>query len=208
MRFTDLIWDFDGTLFDSYPHILSAYLKALADFNKELDSGELMARLKISLEEAHKYTGADKELRERFKEYESDITLEPTAKPIPGISELLKKACALGIRNYIYTHRSRSALTYLENAGILGCFTECVTNEDTGHFAWKPKPDTINYIVEKHGIDRSRCAMVGDREIDVQSGVNAGCEGILFMPTSRTEPSVAKYRADSISELCEIIFGE
>ena len=47
------IWDFDGMLFDSYPHITSAFLKALADFGIEADYDEAKAQLEISYATAY-----------------------------------------------------------------------------------------------------------------------------------------------------------
>ena len=43
-----VFFDFDGTLFDSYPHIHAAYLRALADANRTVDADTLMKKLKIS----------------------------------------------------------------------------------------------------------------------------------------------------------------
>ena len=43
----DLIWDFDGTLFDSYPHVVGAYLQALADFGRTADPEVLLWKLKV-----------------------------------------------------------------------------------------------------------------------------------------------------------------
>ena len=63
MLYHNLIWDFDGTLFDSYPHIQGAYLQALADFGRTADPDILMAKLKINFGEAHKYIEPSDELR-------------------------------------------------------------------------------------------------------------------------------------------------
>ena len=54
MKYHNLIWDFDGTLFDSYPHIHASYMQALADFGRSVDGDTLMARLKINFTEAHR----------------------------------------------------------------------------------------------------------------------------------------------------------
>ena len=42
------IWDFDGTLFDSYPIMLEAFLKTLKDAGFDPDSREIYRILKAS----------------------------------------------------------------------------------------------------------------------------------------------------------------
>ena len=42
MKYRHLIWDFDGTLFDTYPRICRAYQKALADAGIAEEEGVLL----------------------------------------------------------------------------------------------------------------------------------------------------------------------
>ena len=43
--------------------------------------------------------------------------------------------------------------------------------------------------------------MVGDREIDIHSGRNAGIDGILFDPEDSVSETQARYRIRTFSEL-------
>ena len=153
MLYHNLIWDFDGTLFDSYPHIQGAYLQALADFGRTTDPDILMAKLKINFGEAHKYIEPSDELRARFTQYEHDIDFAPKAVLYDGMKELLADTRAAGVRHFLFTHRNNLALTYMERAGILGCFDGWVTSDDKEHFALKPSPASILYLLEHYGID-------------------------------------------------------
>lgn len=101
------IWDFDGMLFDSYPHITSAFLKALADFGIEADYDEAKAQLEISYATAYAYYGAGEEIRERHRQYEHDYGLRPIAVPFEHTASTLAAIVASGGRNYLYTHRGR-----------------------------------------------------------------------------------------------------
>ena len=38
--YRNLIWDFDGTLYDTYPQVATAMVAALADFNHPVDAAE------------------------------------------------------------------------------------------------------------------------------------------------------------------------
>mgnify|MGYP002509227508 CR=1 FL=1 len=43
------IWDFDGTLFDSYPHTAAALVQALKDSGREIDVTEAEKLLRAAL---------------------------------------------------------------------------------------------------------------------------------------------------------------
>ena len=206
MRYHHLIWDFDGTLFDSYPHVVGAYLQALADFGRTADPEVLLWKLKVNFAHAHKFLESSEELKARFRAYEQDVRFPPVAVPYEGIPALLAETHARGIRHYLFTHRGNLALTYLENAGLLSYFTDWVTGDDKAHFATKPSPVSILYLLEKHGIDPKDCAMIGDREIDVGSGLAAGTDGILFDEFHRLDETAAQHRVYSIAQLRELLF--
>ena len=154
MYYHHLIWDFDGTLFDSYPHIHAAYTKALADFGYSVDGDTLMARLKINFTEAHKYVEESlgiptADIRARFSQYEHDIDFVPRAELYPGMKELLTDTHRAGVKHYLCTHRNNLALTYMERAGILDLFSGWVTSDDKAHFALKPSPVSILYLLDR-----------------------------------------------------------
>ena len=49
-------------------------------------------------------------------------------------------------------------------------------------FPAKPAPDALNFLIQKHGLDRAQCVMLGDRDIDLDAGKNAGIACALFDP--------------------------
>lgn len=207
MRYHNLIWDFDGTLFNSYPHICAAYMQALADFGRTADPAVVMAKLKINFGEAHKYLQSSDELRARFSQYERDIDFAPRAELYDGMKELLADTKAAGVRHFLFTHRNNLALTYMERAEILCYFDGWVTSDDGEHFALKPSPKSIQYLLEAYHIDPEDCAMIGDREIDVGSGIAAGTNGILFDEFHNLGETGAQHRVYSIGEMRELLFS-
>ena len=207
MLFHNLIWDFDGTLFNSYPHIHAAYMQALADFGRTVDPDILMAKLKIHFGEAHKYLEASEDLRKRFSFYEHNIDFAPKAELYDGMKALIEDTHAAGVRHFIFTHRDNLALTYMERAGILGCFDGWVTSDDKEHFAAKPSGKSIEYLLERYGIDKNDCAMIGDREIDIGSGLAAGTKGILFDEFHNLGATDAQYRVYSIAEMRALLMN-
>ena len=96
----------------------------------------------------------------------------------------MAETLALGKRYHIgqhlYTHRSRTALDYLAQYLDLSVLGEAVTREDG--YPGKPAPDALKAMAEKLKASPANCLMVGDRDIDVQAGLNAGMQGCLFDP--------------------------
>ena len=61
------IWDFDGMLFDSYPHITSAFIKAMREFGTEPDYDEAKALLEITFAHCYEHYGVTDEQKEAFR---------------------------------------------------------------------------------------------------------------------------------------------
>jgi HAD superfamily hydrolase (TIGR01509 family) len=184
LLFDNFFWDFDGTLFDSYPCVTRAFFKGLMDLGIREDYRELLALEKIHLGHAaetlgRRYGVYPDTIMERFRAHETE---EGPAgiMPYPGTQETLEAVVSGGGHNYLYTHRGASAEVFLEYHGLKGYFSDIVTSLDG--FAAKPSPDALLHLIKKHSLDPSRCVMLGDREIDVRAGINAGMHGALMDP--------------------------
>ncbi len=190
----NFIWDFDGMLFDSYPHITTAFQKSMAQDGIEIDYAEAKKLLEVSYLTAYEYYNTTEEQIKRFYEYEHDEEMEPIALPFPNTIETIKKVCENGCKNYLYTHRGENAFYYLKKYGIYDCFSDFVTHENG--FPSKPAPDAVLYLVNKHNLNKDETVMIGDREIDVMSGINAGVKGCLY--TREIKETNATYVVDDI----------
>ena len=175
---TEFIWDFDGMLFDTYPHTTAALCEHLRRKGRPADPEEAFKVLKVSIRDAFRAFGVTAEEEADFYAIEHDFTFEPHGVPYEGVPEMLKFIVENGGRNYLFTHRDHVAVIYLEKYGLKELFTDFVTREEG--FAFKPAPDAINYLIEKHALDKDSCIMLGDREIDCLSGLNAGISALLF----------------------------
>ena len=190
-----VIWDFDGTLFDTYPAMARAFREALADAGSpDLPTiPEILAPLKIIMSEAYRIFVEEKGLsaevvRAAYKR-RSAVAEAEIAFPFAAAKQLCMDIVAAGGKNYIFTHRGASTLPMLEKFGMLDLFEEIVTTE--AGFARKPAPDALNYLTEKYGMDPADAIMIGDRELDVLSGVNAGIRACLLAEKADT-PSAAE----------------
>ncbi len=181
MKYLHYIWDFDGTLFDSYPHIRACMEKVLEEENLPYDSTELWRRLLVNFAEGRKYAGVSPEAYQRFLDYYHTMgadEIEPRVVPYEGLRDLLRAIVENGGRNYLYTHRNKTSIGYLDQSGLTEFFADFVTSEE--HFPAKPAPDAVLAILERNHLDPAECVMVGDRLIDGMSGINAGIAGVLI----------------------------
>lgn len=180
MRFTHWFWDFDGTLFDTYPRIVRAFQKGLKELGIEKTDEEVFSLAKQTLAEASMAIGG-KEMAGRLMDLyfvHAEEEGPDTLRPYEGLEPVLDFIRRGGGHSYLYTHRDGSGPEALEREGLLRYFDDGVTHEDG--FPSKPAPDALLHLVRKHGLDPKDCVMVGDRPIDLEAGRNAGMSSLLF----------------------------
>ena len=191
MKYRHWFWDFDGTLFNTYPRICRAFQKSLADAGIFEDCAVILPQLKITLRTATEYFSSLHEgitaqsLLEGYHLHseEEDIS---TFIPYPGMKDFLVSIVASGGNNFLYTHRGNSVFDVLEYNGIKGLFSDILTSLDG--FPAKPAPDALLHLMKKHTLNPLECVMAGDREIDLAAGLNAGMNAICLDPDGFCPP--------------------
>jgi phosphoglycolate phosphatase-like HAD superfamily hydrolase len=113
---------------------------------------------------------------------------------------------ALGGKHYLVTHRNSLALKWLEMANLLHYFTDWVVAEDG--FPSKPQPNSLNHLLQKHGLDRAACVMIGDRPLDTQAGHNAGMLACLLDEEGRFPREACDVRTASAGTLAGLLCPE
>lgn len=173
------IWDFDGTLFDTYPVIIEDLNLALHEFGHSCDTLEAMRLMQGRLAHAQKFY-ADKfgipmeALVAAYERHHSQANRELRAAPMAGVREVLAAIRASGRHSYIFSHRKpEETALYLEKYGLSQYFTHIIGPGSEG-FAEKPAPHSVLYLMEKYAMAADETVMVGDRECDLGSGRNAG----------------------------------
>ncbi|MCF6514968.1 HAD-IA family hydrolase [Lactobacillus sp. S2-2] len=187
MDFDNMIWDFDGTLFNTYPQMVSAFVKALQKMkidDVDIDPDEIYEQMRIhSLGSAINLFAArlgldESKLKYNYQQYEVDLV--QLSKPFDDIEDILKQTVDNDGKNMLLTHRNHTAINLLEKFELDKYFTDYVTSND--NFKRKPDPESLNYLVKYNQLDRYKTVMVGDRLLDVRAGENASTETILFDP--------------------------
>jgi len=179
-----LFWDFDGTLFDSYPEICGSLMKGLQDLGLShlADAKLLMPKIKKYLATAARWcseqSGVPQEqIMDAYRAYHSRPHSDPTYE---GLADCLKRLHDAGYHHYLYTHSHQSAIDQLKRENLWQYFDDAVLGSDG--FPLKPAPDALLALMERNHLTPEACAMIGDRDIDVLAGHNAGMKGILFDP--------------------------
>lgn len=202
--FEEYIWDFDGTLYDSYPVILDGFMATLNDYGIQADRREIYQILKekSSASVAEKYQLDFDEFTKVYKKHEANDPRIPIS--YPGTKEVLAAIVANGKKNYILTHRLvESTQELLEREGMLHLVEEIVGPEN--NFPRKPNPAALNYLVDKYQMNPNKTVMIGDRTMDVDAGKNAGVQSIFFDLEELLEDVAADYTVRSVEEMTQFI---
>jgi HAD superfamily hydrolase (TIGR01549 family) len=179
----NILWDFDGTLFDTYP----AYTKVLSTvLGENADPEDIYKQLKISYTHAMNYYQFSQEDEAALIELRKKLAPEDM-KPFEHVEKVLKWAD----KNVIMTHKSRKGvMAILKHYGWEKYFSDIVTIDDG--YARKPDPEAYVYLHHKHGIDLA----IGDRELDLIPANQLGIATCIF----QSECEIADYQLQDYAD--------
>lgn len=164
----NILWDFDGTLFDTYPALVEGFIELS---QQDLEAVEVLKWLKIDSLTAFKHYGIDEDKRAEYKRIDKQYSKEHS-KPFEHLEEVLSAAD----NNIIVTHRGMESTIYLlEKYNLTRYFKEIVSVEEQG-FDRKPHPSSYEYVLKNHQID----LVVGDRELDLLPARKLGIKTVAF----------------------------
>ena len=184
-----LIWDFDGTLFNTYPSIASTIVKLIKRiYKKDLNFNKIKDLCQVSLyfcfDQISKDLNIDREkLQQEFaREYSN--TKESEEPPFSGAIEILKFIKNKGGKNFIVSHRGKNGLfKLLKYYKMRHFFDDIITNEDK--LPKKPDPTSFLYLIEKYKIPRVNILSIGDRDIDIQTARKINIKSCYFNPNGK-----------------------
>ena len=200
------IWDFDGTLMDTYPNITGYLRRALQDFGYDISQTEILEKMMVTISHAIRHYSelyGLPDLKEHYDKYYVEEARTPVLA-FPNVKEVLRLIKKNGADSYIFTHRDASIYTMLEHAGIRNEFREIVTAADS-HFAAKPAPDSVLYLMEKYSGTPETTVMIGDRICDLESGYNAGCRTCHLLTPSVPQYPPCDWRIQNFGEMLELL---
>lgn len=150
----NILWDFDGTLFDTYPSLVEAFVQLK---KQEIDRNEVLKWLKIDSKTAFNHYGISEDKREEYKKLYNDFA-KISGKPFAHVEDALASN-----QNIIVTHRDRESTVFLlEKFQLKKYFKDIISVEEDG-FIRKPHTSSYEYVLKTYPID----LVVGDRDLDL-----------------------------------------
>jgi HAD superfamily hydrolase (TIGR01549 family) len=198
----NLIWDVDGTLFDTYPAIITAFGRALAVFGVGVAGEEMQALADISMKHCSETLAARfnlplEELNQRYLEEYRGFSLSQQP-PYPGVFQVCQHILDRGGCNVIVTHRRpESTHALLAAHGLDSHFTDVISAEQG--YPRKPHPAMFSESLRRNALLPAETLAVGDRELDIQAAQAAGLRAAFFRRAPL--PVQADFIFDTYAEL-------
>jgi HAD superfamily hydrolase (TIGR01549 family) len=178
-----LIWDVDGTLFDTYPAIARSMQAAARDLGAPVAYDEVMRLVLVTVDHCvttltATYALAADQLEELFDQRYRTITPEDQP-PFAGAEAVCKYIRSRGGLNLIVTHRRRLGLDrLLATHRLTDYFADILSHDDA--YPRKPDPAAFIALIEKHQLPRAATLGVGDRDIDILAAQASGIRAAFF----------------------------
>jgi phosphoglycolate phosphatase len=180
-RFDLVVFDWDGTLFDSTALIVQSIQAACRDIGEPEPDARRAAwviglSLRAALEHAVPTLTAERYplLVDRYRHHYA--ARQHALALFPGVLEMLH---ALKARHHwlaVATGKSRVGLDdALATAALRGVFDGSRTADETRS---KPDPQMLHELMRQFGAEPDRTLMIGDTTHDLQMALNAGCASI------------------------------
>ena len=203
-----VLFDFDGTVFDSAEGITKSVKYALGKMGIEAELKDLMCFAGPPLDEMFslRYGMSPEQARRAVELYRERYAPVGWAEcsPFPGMRELMGKLRSKGIKLAVATSKPRHfAQRILEKYNMQNDFDLVCGSELDGTRG--QKWEVIEYALSLFGIEPNEAIMVGDRKYDVIGAKKCGvsCVGVRFgyAEPGELEAEGAVYGAEDTDDL-------
>ena len=208
-----ILFDMDGTLFDTEKHYQWAWRKAIADAGYELDASEVLKLRSLgapyNVAQFQEWFGEDVDYhairQERMNLMKNMLTNEIPVKP--QVPQTLEKLRQMGYSMAVVTATGQEqAVSNLKLAGLLPFFDRVISASMVKR--GKPAPDVYLYACEVLEVQPENCYAVEDSPNGVMSAHAAGCRTIMIPDLTQPDAELSRllYRKlDSFEELINIL---
>ena len=214
MSYKAVLYDMDGTLLDTLEDLCDSTNHALAQMGYPLRG----------IEEIRRFigNGAEKQIRRAVPEGTSEGKIMETlaafrayyqdhcqikTKVYDGLLDVLSELKEKGVKMAVVSNKPDAAVKKLSRE-YFGDRLDYAIGPSDG-VRCKPYPDMAEEALKALGVEKKDAVFVGDSEVDVQTGLNAGLDVIAVSWGFRSRQVVieagAKMIADDASELEKLI---
>lgn len=208
-----ILFDMDGTLFDTEKHYQWAWRKAIADAGYELDASEVLKLRSLgapyNVAQFQEWFGEEVDYR-AIRQERVDLMKDMLAYEIPlkpQVPQTLEKLRQMGYSMAVVTATAQEqAVSNLKLAGLLPFFDHVISASMVKR--GKPAPDVYLYACEVLGVQPENCYAVEDSPNGVMSAHAAGCRTIMIPDLSQPDAELSRllYRKlDTFGELINIL---
>lgn len=180
-RFDLIVFDWDGTLFDSTALIVRCIQQACADIGADVPTAQratyvIGLGLRDALEHAvpdlpaHRYGELAQRYRHHYVASQHELSL------FAGTLDMLRELKARHHWLAVATGKGRQGLNdALAHSALVGMFDSSRTADET---ASKPHPRMLLELIDQFAVDPDRTLMIGDTTHDLQLARNAGTASV------------------------------
>lgn len=187
MSYSNLLFDFDGTLFDTSKGIFNSMRKVADFYNLDVDEKTFAKMIGPSLQESFTtiFKLPESEVSNAIKVYRQYYAKQGMfeVQEYEGIFEFIKEARNLNKKIFIATSKPEVyTKQILEHLNLIDYF-DFVGGADMAEKDRITKVDVINYVLKESNIQNKESAlMIGDRSYDINGAHQAGLKacGILW----------------------------
>jgi putative hydrolase of the HAD superfamily len=203
-----VVFDFDGTIFDSETPIFLSSRAALAEMGLALDIAGWATVVGHGEDDSYRAlcraVGVEFDRSEFDARYDAqDRSWRDSLPPLPGVERLTGELVAAGVPLGIASSSPSSWVEHhLERLGLADRFAVVATRDRVGGRS-KPDPASFRYATEHLGAAPERTIAIEDSAPGIAAAVGAGLT-VVVVPseiTSHTDLSAAHHRVASIDDL-------
>ena len=219
-KYKVIVFDYDGTLFDTRPAIFHCIQRAFAKCRRPIPALEAVAgtvRTGLPLQET--FFVLDKNLRaertalnEIIKTYRQIYLDEstPLSKPFAGVCDTLRDIHAIGAKCVVVSNKGITAIRQSLDQNRLSSFVDVVFGDEPG-LPKKPDPAILlDHILPRYAqLQREQTLVVGDTEIDIllarRTGIPCCWASYGYGETERCRALEPEHEISSIEELPALV---
>lgn len=207
-----VIFDFDGTLFDSLDDVVICFNRTLEIHGfPTLTREEYLDVVGGNIDEMVSLILKDQNTHENIEivkeTYEKIYSASPKVNtlPFPKTHELLKALQEKGFSLAINSNRSNNSLKYYADK----CFSDIDFVAIEGHnpsYPSKPSPCGVKRIIRKLKVTKDETIYVGDSITDIKTAQNAEIDCILVSwGYGRKDAFESDYPLKEIDDICDLL---
>ena len=213
-----VIFDLDGTLLDTIDDLGEAAnhaLRVLGYPERRREEYYLLAGrgitnlLKGALPEGQDTEETVTLIREHFLAF-YNVHLCDKTRPYPGIPGLMARITAAGVRTAVASNKFQAGAETVVGHFFPDTPFAAILGQREG-YPIKPDPGIVDLCMKAAGVSRNEVLYVGDTNVDMQTGLNAGVDtvGVTWGFRSRQELEACRPLAvvDTPEELEKLILG-